>query len=243
MKAKVGQMEFEIIDENDVKIFLNIIKEREQDIEQKDIEQKEHLEAKKRIATAKISKKTMKGRLWTKEEDDIVINNFPKKAFSLLSGRTKAAINNRKMRLNTVLISKYKKSHEEKVSERFWTEKEDEIIKNNSPKKAKKFLPNRSMQAIYLRRIKLGISEEVAKKRKNVESSFEININKVKSVSEEMAKKRKKGKRWTKQEIEILMNNEPLQALKLLSNRDLKSIYDKRYNLGIKQNENSKMQE
>jgi len=216
MKAKIGQIEFELETKQDVEILLNAVEKKKdlamvlkQKIEEVSERKPSELFTKKKRKYSK----SRKFKSWTESEDEIVKNNTPKRASKLLHGRTLPAVYNRKMRLtrfssglssDLVIVQSKKK----RVSSKHipWSNSEDEIVKKYSPEDAAKYLPNRTKLAVYGRRIKLGIS------------------------GRKVPKKHSRFEQW---EIDIIKNNSPQEAMRLLPNRLKGTIYDKRYALGL----------
>jgi len=214
LKAKVGQIEFELETKQDVKILLNAV-EQKGDLLQKIEEVSKQKPSKLFIKKKRKYKKSRKHKAWTSEEDEIVMSKSPKRAAKLLHGRTIPAIYNRKMRLSDGSL--VKKTNKRKKSKRIpWTNSEDEIVKKYSPEEATKYLPNRTKRAVYSRRIKLGVSGR---------------------------KTPKKHSRFEQWEIDIIKNNSPKEAQRLLSHRLKGTIYDKRYALGLSKKKVKKKEE
>jgi hypothetical protein len=109
-----------------------------------------------------------------------------------------------------------------------WTLAEDNIIKNNSPHRAKKLLSGRTMLAVYVRRKQLGVTSvrkgKLAKKIVfHMKDGKEVFVDKVKG---------KKWQKFTAEEDEIIRTKSLQEAIKILPHRSKTSIYRRRWEKG-----------
>jgi len=144
MKARFGDVEFDVESEEDIRMLLNVVGVEDLETE---MSAKEYAEAKGEAQAAYMGK-SEHWRHWTAKEDAIVMKFKPKEALKLLK-RTKYAISMRRKKLK----DKVKKTLEH------WEKFEDSIIKQNVPREAFKLLGGkRSINAIYMRRKTMGFA-------------------------------------------------------------------------------------
>jgi len=116
MKARFGDVEFDVETERDIEMLLNVVGVEE--VEEPYLEKqtaKEYAEAKGEAQDAymgKPKKRKRKGHkleYWEKFEDSIIKQNSPREAFRLLAGkRSKNAIYMRRKHLNVTVERKYR---------------------------------------------------------------------------------------------------------------------------------------
>lgn len=151
-----------------------------------------------------------KTKPWTKEEDEIITNNYKthtcKEIAKLLSGRSECAIRNRARRIKETKVAPEQRQP--------WTKKELDILKTSYPT-----MPNTEVQKLLPNKTKVAIKSKASKL--NIQKNYYCY-----------------GDRWSKDEIEILQKYYPKQGTvgcqKKLPRRSRGAIESKAQALKIK---------